>query len=110
MTTELRLADGAVNPYLLPAVLIAAGLDGIDRQLDPGDRSENNSYQEKPSPDTKFLPSNLLDALRCLESNSVLTKYLGKSFVKSYSKLKYQQWHQYNSQITKWEIDNTLDC
>ena len=107
---EFRLADGAVNPYLLPAVLIAAGLDGIDRQLDPGDRSERNIYQEKPSPDTKFLPANLLDALRCLESNSVLSKFLGKSFIKSYTKLKFQQWHQYNNQITQWEIDNTLDC
>ena len=107
---ELRLADGAVNPYLLSAVLIASGLDGIERQLDPGDRSESNSYQEKPSPDTKFLPANLLDALRCLESNSVLSKSLGKSFIKSYLKLKFQQWHQYNNQITQWELDNTMDC
>lgn len=107
---ELRLADGAANPYLLSASLIAAGLNGIDHQLDPGDRSESNSYQEKPSSETKFLPANLLDALRCLESNSTLPKFLGKSFIKSYLKLKYQQWHQYNNQITKWEIDHTLDC
>ncbi|MEM6614510.1 MAG: type III glutamate--ammonia ligase, partial [Cyanobacteria bacterium P01_C01_bin.72] len=101
---EFRLADGAVNPYLLPAVLIAAGLDGIARQLHPGDRSQSNIYQEKPSPDTKFLPANLLDALRCLESNSILSKFMGKSFIKSYTKLKFQQWHQYNNQITQWEI------
>ena len=107
---EFRLADGAVNPYLLPAVLIAAGLDGIDRRLDPGDSSKSNSYQEQPNSNTKLLPANLLDALRCLESSSVLAKFLGKSFIKSYSKLKYQQWHQYNNQITQWELDNTLDC
>lgn len=106
---EFRLADGAANPYLLPAVLIAAGLDGSDRQLDPGDRSEINSYQEQPSPGTKLLPANLLEALRCLESDSILSKYLGKSFVESYLKLKYQQWHQYNNQITQWELDNILD-
>ena len=107
---EMRLADGAANPYLLPASLIAAGLNGIDRQLDPGDRSEGNSYREKPSSDTKLLPANLLDALRCLESNTVLPKILGESFVKSYLKLKYQQWDRYSSQITNWELDNTLDC
>ena len=107
---EFRLADGAANPYLLPTVLIAAGLDGVERQLDPGDRSEINSYQEQPNPDAKKLPANLLDALRSLESNSVLSKYLGKSFIKSYLKLKYQQWQQYNNQVTQWEIDNTMDC
>ena len=107
---EFRLADGAANPYLLPTVLIAAGLDGVERQLDPGDRSEINSYQEQPNPDAKKLPVNLLDALRSLESNSVLSKYLGKSFIKSYLKLKYQQWQQYNNQVTQWEIDNTMDC
>ena len=107
---EFRLADGAVNPYLLPTVLIAAGLEGIDRQLNPGDRSKSNIYQEKPSPDTEFLPANLLDALRCFESNSVFKEYLGESFIKSYSKLKFQQWHQYNNQITQWELDNTMDC
>ena len=107
---EFRLADGAANPYLLPTVLIAAGLDGVERQLDPGDRSEINTYQEQPDPNTKKLPATLLDALRSLESNSVLSEYLGESFIKSYLKLKYQQWQQYNNQVTKWEIDNTFDC
>ena len=41
---ELRLADGAANPYLLPAAIIAAGLNGIDNKIDPGDRAENNNY------------------------------------------------------------------
>ncbi len=106
---ELRLADGAVNPYLLPTVMIATGLDGIARQIDPGNPSEINSYQEQPNPNTKLLPANLLEALRCLESNSIFSKYLGKSFVKSYLKLKYQHWHQYNNQITQWELNNILD-
>ena len=43
---EFRLPDGAVNPYLLPAAIIAAGLDGIDRKLDPKERSDNNNYTE----------------------------------------------------------------
>ncbi|MDJ0745015.1 MAG: type III glutamate--ammonia ligase [Xenococcaceae cyanobacterium MO_167.B27] len=108
---ELRLADGAANPYLLPAAIIAAGLDGIIRQAEPGDRSDNNNYTDPLPPDrVKQLPSNLLDALRCLENSTVFAKALGDSFVASYLKLKYQQWHNYSNQITDWELDNTLDC
>ena len=106
---EFRLPDGATNPYLLPAAIIAAGLDGIDRKLDPGERSQNNSYTE-PSKNAKQLPGNLLDALRGLESDTVLKKYLGESFVASYLKLKYQQWHRFSNHVTDWELNNTLDC
>ncbi len=107
---EFRLADGAVNPYLLPAAIIAAGLNGIERKIDPGDRSNNNSYTEPSSDKDKRLPGNLLDALRCLENNTVLAKAMGKDFVDSYLKLKYQQWNQYSNHISIWELDNTLNC
>ncbi|MGK7937851.1 MAG: type III glutamate--ammonia ligase [Xenococcaceae cyanobacterium] len=108
---ELRLADGAANPYLLPAAIVASGLDGITRQIHPGDRCDNNSYTHPLPPDrVKQLPGNLLDALRCLEDNPVFAKAFGDSFVASYLKLKYQQWHDYSTQITNWELDNTLDC
>ena len=107
---EFRLSDGAVNPYLLPASIIAAGLNGIERKIDPGERSNNNSYTEPSSDKDKRLPGNLLDALRCLENNTVLAKAMGKSFVDSYLKLKYQQWNQYSNHISSWELDNTLNC
>ena len=106
---EFRLPDGAANPYLLPAAIIAAGLDGIDRKLDPPERSNNNSYTN-PSENAKQLPNNLLDALRGLESDKVLSKYMGESFVSSYLKLKYQQWHRFSNHVTDWELNNTLDC
>ncbi len=106
---EFRLPDGAVNPYLLPAAIIAAGLDGVERKIDPGEQSENNSYTD-PSKDAKRLPGNLLDALRCLESDTVLAKYMGESLVNSYLKLKYQQWNHYSNHVSSWELDNTLDC
>ena len=107
----MRLADSAANPYLLSAALIAAGLDGITRQIDPGDRADNNSYTDPLPPEKiKKLPTNLLDALRCLETNPIFAKALGESFINSYLKLKYQQWNEYNSHITDWELDKTLDC
>ena len=108
---ELRLADGAANPYLLPGGIIAAGLDGIERQIDPGDRSNYNSYTDiLPPGQVKRLPANLLDALRTLEKNQVFKTAFGESFIASYLKLKYQQWNQYSNYITNWELDHTLDC
>ena len=108
---ELRLADGAANPYLLPAAIIAAGLNGIENEIDPGDQAENNNYTNPlPADKSKQLPANLLDALRSLEKSTVFKESLGESFVASYLKLKYQQWSDYSSYITNWELDNTLDC
>ncbi|NER20459.1 MAG: type III glutamate--ammonia ligase [Symploca sp. SIO1C2] len=108
---ELRLADGAVNPYLLPAALIAAGLDGITQQRDPGLRYDNNTYVDPLPPDkVKHLPSNLLDALRHLEADHILTSALGQPLVSAYLKLKHQIWNEYSAHISTWELEQTLDC
>ena len=108
---EFRLPDGAANPYLLPAALIAAGLDGMARKSDPGPRRDNNSYTDPlPADQVKALPENLLDALRCLKSNEVLVKSLGESFLTAYLKLKHQEWNQYSACVTNWELESTLDC
>lgn len=108
---ELRLADGAANPYLLPAALIATGLDGIVQKRDPGVRRDNNMYTEPlPAGEVKPLPKNLLDALRCLEENEVICRSLGESFTSAYLKLKHQEWNQFTSCVTPWELENTLDC
>ncbi|AFY74113.1 glutamine synthetase, type III [Synechococcus sp. PCC 7502] len=108
---EFRLPDGAANPYLLPAALIASGLDGIKHQRSPGKRYDHNAYTDPlPVGTLKQLPSNLLDALRCLETNAILPTSLGADFVKSYLKLKYREWSDYGDRITPWELENTLDC
>ncbi|WP_373542379.1 type III glutamate--ammonia ligase [Chamaesiphon sp.] len=108
---EFRLADGAANPYLLPAALIAAGLDGIDRQLDPGAPCHNNNYTDPlPAATVPQLPGNLLDALRNLEQDERLAQRLGTDFVAAYLKLKYQEWQGYCTQVSTWEVEHTLDC
>jgi glutamine synthetase len=108
---ELRLADGATNPYLLQAGILAAGLDGIANKRDPGPRLDINMYTDGHSvKDAKRLPLNLLDALRAFEASSALTAALGKSFVESYAKLKYAEWREYTAQLTDWERQATLDC
>ncbi|BAU13584.1 glutamine synthetase [Leptolyngbya sp. NIES-3755] len=108
---EFRLADGAANPYLLPAALIATGLDGIVQKRDPGVRRDNNMYTDPlPTGEVKLLPKNLLDALRSLEANEVIYRSLGESFTKAYLNLKHQEWNQFTSCVTPWELENTLDC
>lgn len=108
---ELRLADGAVNPYLLPAALTAAGLDGIENKRDPGPRYDNNNYTDPvPSDKVKRLPPNLLDALRCLEGDRILSSALGEPLISAYLKLQHQTWNDYSSHISSWEVKHTLDC
>jgi glutamine synthetase type III len=108
---ELRLADGAVNPYLLPAGILAAGLDGIRNKRDPGRRLDINMYTEShKAADVKRLPLNLLDALRAFEASSVLGKAFGEGFVSAYLKLKHAEWNSYARHLTEWERQTTLDC
>ena len=109
---ELRLADGAANPYLLPAALLAAGLDGMARSINPGDPLNIDMYAEghKAPADTKKLPLNLLDALRLTEKSELLRRELGSEFIDSYVKLKNREWDDYSRQLTPWERANTLDC
>jgi glutamine synthetase type III len=108
---EFRLPDGSANPYLLPAALIAAGLDGIAHKRDPGPRYDNNAYTDPLPPGTlRALPTNLLDALRCLENSTILPELLGKELTSAYLKLKHQEWRNYCGTISPWELENTLDC
>jgi glutamine synthetase type III len=107
---ELRLADGAANPYLLQAGILAAGLDGIDNARDPGKRLDINMYTDGHRVEVaKKLPLNLLDALRVLEGSEVLAKRLG-ALVPSYLKLKRLEWDSYTRHLSAWERDNTLDA
>jgi glutamate---methylamine ligase len=108
---ELRLPDGATNPYLLQAAVIAAGLDGLSQRRDPGPRLDNNMYTDPlPASEVRRLPLNLLDALRALQSNEILGKALGAPFIEAYTKLKEREWHEHNAQISPWERQATLDC
>jgi glutamine synthetase len=107
---ELRLADGAANPYLLQAGILAAGLDGIAAKRDPGKRLDINMYEPDAAPkDARRLPLNLLDALRALDASPMLREALGAPFIGSYVKLRMAEWQDYMSYLTDWERDRTLD-
>jgi glutamine synthetase len=108
---EFRLADGATNPYLLPAAVFAAGLDGMRNTRDPGKRLDINMYTEGHKvKGAKKLPLNLLDALRTLEKSAVLKDALGEKTIASYIKLKTDDWNAYSRHLTEWERQTTLDC
>jgi glutamine synthetase len=108
---ELRLPDGAANPYLLQAVIIAAGLDGVRTKADPGPRHDIDMYQMGHTvKDAPKLPLNLLDALRNFEKDTYLREALGAEISSAYLKLKHAEWNQYCRHLTQWERDTTLDC
>ncbi|TPE51725.1 type III glutamate--ammonia ligase [Amaricoccus solimangrovi] len=107
---ELRLPDGAVNPYLLQAVIIAAGLSGIRSKADPGPHSDINMYEDGHTiTDAPKLPLNLLDALRAYEADPEFMETMGSEFSAAFLKMKHREWNNYCAQFTAWEHDTTLD-
>ncbi len=107
---ELRLPDGAVNPYLLQAIIIAAGLSGMRGNADPGPHYDIDMYRDGHTvKDAPRLPLNLLDALREYEKDTALQEVLGEDFSAAYIKLKRGEWNAYCSQFTSWEHETTLD-
>ncbi len=108
---ELRLMDGAANPYLLQASVLVAMLDGIANKRDPGEPTHLNMYEEgHRAKSARMLPLNLLDAIRQFDKNKIIREGLGDELVDAYVKLKMQAWDSYATHLSSWERDNTLDC
>ena len=116
---ELRLMDGSVNPYLLQAGIIAAGLEGINKRVDPGEPLMVNMYKKyKDYPNLKKLPNELEDAISKLDRSKELREAFGDKVIESYVKLKNNQIDEFSKDesfnkknpITDWEKLNTLDC
>jgi glutamine synthetase len=113
---EDRTVDGSCNPYLAATAMLAAGLDGIERELDPGEPNSANLYEmradERTAQGIELLPANLLDATRELERNEVLRAALGKTrdgdYLDYFVKVKRREWQAAHEQITQWELDRYL--
>ena len=107
---ELRLPDGAANPYLLQAVILAAGLDGVASKADPGKRHDIDMYADGHKVrGAQKLPLNLLDALRAFDNDKALKEALGDEVSAAYLKLKNREWLSYTAHFSQWERDNALD-
>lgn len=107
---ELRLPDGATNPYLLQAVILAAGLNGINTEADPGKRHDIDMYAEghkvKGGP---RLPLNMLDAIREFDKDKNLKSAMGEEFSAAYISLKLKEWDSFTAHFSSWERENTID-
>ena len=110
---ELRSPDASANPYLALAACLAAGLDGIRRQMTPPPKAEANlfamSEDEIAVRGINRLPENLGDALRALEEDDLLRGMLGGFAFPRYVQAKKAEWEAYCAQVTAWEVDEYLN-
>jgi len=102
---EHRVPDSACNPYLGLAATLAAGLDGIRNETDPGEPTLANAYEE----DYDSLPRTLWAALDELEADDVLIEALGEPLVEEFLKLKRDEFNRYMDSVTEWEREEYID-
>ncbi|MDD5502349.1 MAG: type I glutamate--ammonia ligase [Candidatus Thermoplasmatota archaeon] len=109
---ELRNPDGAGNPYLQFAVMLAAGLDGVDRKLNPPEAIERDIYElsadEKKKYGIEALPTSFGRSLEFMAESKLMKDVLGDHIFNHFMHLKSQEWNDYRAHVTKWEIDKYL--
>jgi len=106
---ESRNADSACNPYLAATLAIAAGLQGIKEQLNPGDPQEDNLYELSPAQlaerGISELPRSLDEAVAAFEADPFVEEVLGSELRNEFIKYKREEWRQYHQSVSQWEID-----
>ena len=114
---EDRTVDGSCNPYLAATAVLAAGLDGIENGLEPGDPTTKLNLHELTDDEreklgVELLPANLLDATRELEGDDVLRAAFGNTgredYVDYYVRTKQQEFQEWHDQVSQWEVDRYL--
>ena len=109
---ELRTADSANNPYLGGAMVLAAGLEGINEKIDPGSPHTENMYlktdQELTDLGVSYLPRTLAEAIDCFEADPLGQQVMGDLMFKTFVDFKRDEWDSYLSHISDWEIDRYL--
>ena len=110
---ESRAVDTSCNPYLTAAMFLAAGLEGIEFGLDPGDPIPLNMYEQSDAQlnelQVSTLPRTLLEAVEALDADPLATDVLGPELKASFVELKSREWWEYHNTITQWEHDRYLD-
>lgn len=106
---ESRNADGAVNPYLAAALVLAAGLEGIRERIDPGAPNEDNLYDltdaERAERGIEFLPQTLAEAVEAFAADPLVEKTLGKALRDEFIRYKRAEWQEYHLTVSAWEIE-----
>jgi glutamine synthetase len=111
---EWRLPDASANPYLMLAGLVAAGLDGMERRLDPGTDVDMDLLDASPQMLTELslrsLPHSLAQALDALEADEILVKALSPALVREFVRLKRDEWAEYTRHVSAWELQRYADA
>jgi len=109
---ENRMPDPSANPYLALAVQLAAGVDGVQEKIDPGEPVNKNiarmSYRERRRFRIDDLPRDLHEALDYLEKDTVVREALGDHIYERYLDAKREEWQEYIGQVSDWELDRYL--
>jgi glutamine synthetase len=109
---ESRAIDGTANPYLAAAAYLQAGLEGIERNLDPGEPIGLNMYvlseKELGELGVQTLPRTLLEAIEAFAADPLMEEVLGSELRDSYCELKTAEWWEYHNEVSQWEIDRYL--
>jgi len=109
---ECRAVDPAMNPYLAAAMMLGAGLNGIEENLDPGDPININMYElgdeELARMGVEQLPRTLLEAVESLDADPLSEQVMGPDLKKAFINLKSGEWWQYHNHVSDWEISNYL--
>jgi glutamine synthetase len=104
---ECRNPDSAANPYLACTAMLAAGLDGIERQLDPGPPNDSDLHAASAAylkeKKIQYLPGTLFEAIDFLEQDSVLCDALGSEYAKYYIETKREEWEEFHRYVDRWE-------
>ena len=110
---EYRAPDPACNPYLAFAVMLEAGIDGIQNKIDPRETTEINIYslteEEREAMGIQVLPSSLWEAYHALEEDPLILSTLGDHTSEKFLELKYKEWDEYRVQVFGYEQNKYLD-
>jgi|SoiMethySBSTD1v2_1073268.scaffolds.fasta_scaffold240891_2 glutamine synthetase len=110
---ESRAVDTSVNPYLAAAMMLGAGLEGIENELDPGDPIALNMYEQSDAQlaemGVEVLPRTLLEAVEAFDRDPLSEQVLGPELKQSYVELKSEEWWDYHNTVSEWEYDRYLE-
>ncbi len=98
---ENRLGSSDANPYLLAAVMVAAGMDGVRRGLDPGEPAALNALEDERFP---RVPATLAEGIECFAADATLAEALGEDIARTYMRCIRNDWRRFQAHVTDWEI------
>ena len=109
---ELRCPDPSCNPYLAIAAVLSAGLDGIENKIQPPAPTDKNIFEmteeERIKEGIQALPGSLEEAIKEMKKSELVKQVLGEHIYSKYIEAKTQEWDDYRTKISKWELDQYL--